>query len=135
MLERYRTTPAVTRQLRSAAVLYLLVALIGPIGLVYVPDKLFVFGGFEGLKTNRATPVYGYYPCPASANLNCPDAITYQPPTYQLGQYVAPTFPVPQTQNGAPTILGQYNYSTTPTTTDNYNEYTIRADQQITPRK
>ena len=44
MLERYRTSPAVTRQLRSAAVLYLLVALIGPIGLVYVPDKLFVFG-------------------------------------------------------------------------------------------
>ena len=48
MLERYRTSPAVTRQLRSAAVLYLLVALIGPIGLVYVPDKLFVFGDAGG---------------------------------------------------------------------------------------
>ena len=44
MLERYRTTPAVTRQLRAAGILYLLIALIGPIGLVYVPNTLFVFG-------------------------------------------------------------------------------------------
>ena len=106
----------------------------GTVGLPIVKDKLFVFGGFEGLKTNRATPVYGNYACPASANLNCPAANTYTTPTYALGQIVAPTFPVPQTQNGAATILGQYNYSATPTTTDNYNEYTVRADQVLSAR-
>jgi Carboxypeptidase regulatory-like domain/TonB-dependent Receptor Plug Domain len=106
----------------------------GTVGFPLKKDKLFLFGGFEGLKTNRATPVYGVYPCPASANLGCPAAMTYSTPTYSLGQVVAPTFPVPQTQNGAATILGQYNYSATPTTTDNYNEYTIRADQTLSQR-
>ena len=104
----------------------------GTVGLPIKKDKLFVFGGFEGLRTSRDTPVYGYFPCPVS--LGCSAALTYTAPTYQLGQVVAPTFPVPQTPGGAATILGQYNYSATPTTTDNYDEYTVRTDQTLTQR-
>ena len=37
-----RNSPAVTRQLRSAGILYLLVALMGPFSLIYVPNTLFV---------------------------------------------------------------------------------------------
>ena len=44
MVERDRTSSTVTRNLRSAGILYLLIALIGPIGLVYVPNTLIVFG-------------------------------------------------------------------------------------------
>jgi hypothetical protein len=44
MVEGHRRSSTLTTQLRSAGILYLLVALIGPIGLVYVPNKLFVFG-------------------------------------------------------------------------------------------
>ena len=44
MIERDRTGPDISRQIRAAGILYLLVALIGPIGLVYVPSKLFVVG-------------------------------------------------------------------------------------------
>ncbi len=40
--ERDRTRAAVIGRFRSAGILYLLIALIGPVGLVYVPNKLFV---------------------------------------------------------------------------------------------
>ncbi len=96
----------------------------GTLGFPIKKDKLFVFGGFEGLRTNRDTPVYGVYP--TAEQLGTPDN--------QLAQVLNPTFPTPQTPNGAATILGQYNYSATPTTTDNYDQYTIRADQTLSPR-
>lgn len=98
----------------------------GTLGFPIKKDKLFLFGGFEGLRTSRDTPVYGIYPTatqlgtPASTNL--------------LAQVINPTIPVPTTPNGAATILGQYNYSATPTTTDNYDQYTIRADQTLSSR-
>lgn len=98
----------------------------GTLGFPIKKDKLFVFGGFEGLRTNRDTPVYGVFP--TAAQLGTPV------PGNTLAQVMNPTFPVPTTPNGAATILGQYNYSATPTTTDNYDQYTIRADQTLSPR-
>jgi hypothetical protein len=98
----------------------------GTAGFPIKKDKLFIFGGFEGLRTNRDTPVYGVYP--TAAQLGTPAA------NNTLAQVINPTIPVPITPNGAATILGQYNYSATPTTTDNYDEYTIRADQTLSSR-
>lgn len=98
----------------------------GTLGMPLKKDKLFLFGGFEGLRTKRDTPVYGVYP--TAAQLGTPA------PTNLLAQINNPTIPVPVTPNGATTILNQYNYSATPTTTDNYDQYTIRADQTLSPR-
>lgn len=98
----------------------------GTVGFPIVKDKLFVFGGFEGLRTNRATPLYGIYP--TATQLGASVA------SNKLATYFTPTIPVPQTANGAATILGQYNYATTPNTTDNYDEYTIKADQVLSQR-
>ncbi|WP_213805013.1 carboxypeptidase regulatory-like domain-containing protein [Granulicella sp. dw_53] len=98
----------------------------GTVGFPIKKDKLFVFGGFEGLRTNRDTPVYGVFP--TQAQLGTPAA------SNQLARVMNGTFPVPTTPNGAATILGQYNYSATPTTTDNYDEYTVRADQTLSSR-
>lgn len=106
----------------------------GVIGFPIKKGKFFLFGGFEGLRTSRSTPLYGYYPCAASDNLGCASSITYTAPTYQAGQYVAQYFPKPQTTAGLASILGQYNYATRQTTTDNYDEYTVRADQALSPR-
>jgi outer membrane receptor protein involved in Fe transport len=107
----------------------------GTVGGPIVKDKLFIFGGFEGLRTNRETPVFGNYPCPASANLGCDPLRTYTTPTYTAGQIVAPFIPVPKTLQGALTLNNNgSNYSATPTTTDNYDEYTIRADQTLSAR-
>lgn len=97
----------------------------GTAGFPIKKDKFVVFGGFEGLRTNRDTPVYGVFPTPAQLGTPAP--------TNTLAQVMNPTFPVPTTPGGAPTILGQYNYSATPTTTDNYDEYTVRADQTLSP--
>ena len=98
----------------------------GTLGFPIRKDKLFLFGGFEGLRTSRATPLYGFYP--TTAQLGTPAASNI------LAQVINPTFPVPTTPGGAATILGQYNYSATPTTTDNYDEYTVRADQTLSSR-
>lgn len=106
----------------------------GTLGGPLKKDKLFVFGGYEGLRTNRQTPQYGFYPCLSTDNLNCPASQTYTPPTYQAGKYLAQYFPKPQTANGAATILGQYNYTSSPVTTDNYDEYTVRTDQNLSRR-
>ena len=104
----------------------------GTVGFPIRKDKLFVFGGFEGLRTRRETPVYGYYPC--APDQGCDASRTYTAPTYNVGRILAPTFPKPITAQGLPTILGQYNYSATPTTTDDYDEYTVRADQTLSQR-
>lgn len=95
----------------------------GTLGLPIVKDRIFVFGGFEGLRTNRSTPQYGVFP--TQAQLGTPD------PTNKLAQVMNPTFPVP---NIDPTQNNGNNYVNYQTTTDNYDQYTIRADQTLSPR-
>ncbi|MCU1324406.1 MAG: hypothetical protein JWM43_4055 [Acidobacteriaceae bacterium] len=94
----------------------------GTVGFPIKKDKLFVFGGFEGLRTNRATPLYGLFPTAAQLGTG----------SYPLARIMNPTFPVATTT--AAIYPGGNNYSVTPTTTDNYDEYTIRADQNLSAR-
>jgi hypothetical protein len=94
------------------------------VGFPIMKDKLFFFAGYEGLRTNRDTPVYGLYP--TQAQLGTPAA------TNKIAQVVNPTIPVVTTTAGI--YPGGNNYSATPTTTDNYDEYTARADQTLSSR-
>lgn len=95
----------------------------GTLGLPIVKDKVFLFGGYEGLRTNRSTPQFGIFPTtvqlgtPASSNT--------------LAQVLNPTVPVP---NIDPNLNSGNNYVNYQTTTDNYDQYTIRSDQTLTPR-
>ncbi|RZU43092.1 carboxypeptidase family protein [Edaphobacter modestus] len=95
----------------------------GTVGFPIIKDRLFVFGGYEGLRTNRSTPQFGNFPTPAQ--LGTPD------PSNTLAQVTNPTIPVP---NIDPNISGGNNYVNYQTTTDNYDQYTIRADQSLSQR-
>lgn len=95
----------------------------GTVGFPIVKDKFFLFGGFEGLRTNRSTPQFGFFP--TQAQLGTPD------PTNTLAKVINPTVPVP---NIDPTLNNGNNFVNYQTTTDNYDQYTIRADQTLTPR-
>lgn len=96
----------------------------GTVGFPIKKDKLFVFGGYEGLRTNRSTPQYGHYP--TAAQLGTPAA------NNGLAQVINPTIPVVTTTAGI--YPGGNNYVNFQTTTDNYDEYTIRADQTLSSR-
>ena len=96
----------------------------GSAGLPIKKDKIFVFGAFEGLRTSRDTPVFGFYPTAAQLGA----------PTNAFTQILQPTIPVPTTAGGLPSLPGGNNYSATPITTDNYNEYVVRADQTLSSR-
>jgi len=95
----------------------------GTVGFPIKKDKLFVFGGYEGLRTSRETPIYGHYPTQAELGTPAPDNL--------LAQVINPTFPVVTPGASYP---GGNNYVANQTTTDNYDEYTIRADQTLSSR-
>jgi hypothetical protein len=94
----------------------------GTVGLPLKKDKLFVFGGYEGLRTSRDTPLFGFYPTQAQLGT----------PTYQAALVIQPY--VPAVTTTAAIYPGGNNYQVTPTTTDNYDEFTIRADQTLSSR-
>ena len=96
----------------------------GTVGFPIKKDKLFVFGGYEGLRTNRSTPQYGQFP--TAAQLGTPAA------SNRIAQVINPTIPVVTTTAGI--YPGGNNYVNFQTTTDNYDEYTIRADQTLSQR-
>jgi hypothetical protein len=96
----------------------------GTVGFPIKRDKLFVFGGYEGLRTSRGTPLYGLYP--TQAQLGTPAA------TNTLARVMNPTMPVVTTTAGI--YPGGNNYVANQTTTDNYDEYTVRADQTLSSR-
>ena len=96
----------------------------GTVGFPIKKDKLFVFGGYEGLRTSRGTPLYAFYP--TQDQLGTPD------PSNKLAQVINPTIPVVTSTTGI--YPGGNNYAAFQTTTDNYDEYTIRADQTLSSR-
>jgi hypothetical protein len=96
----------------------------GTVGFPIKKDKLFLFGGFEGLRTSRQTPLYGHYPTAAQLGTPAADNV--------VAQVINPTIPVVTTT--ASIYPGGNNYISNRTTTDNYDEYTIRADQTLSSR-
>ncbi len=94
----------------------------GTLGLPIKKDKIFLFGGYEGLRTNRDTPLFGFYPTQAQLGT----------PTYTAAQVIQPF--VPAVTSSAAIYPGGNNYAVTPTTTDNYDEFTVRADQTLSAR-
>jgi hypothetical protein len=94
----------------------------GTIGLPIKKDKFFIFGGYEGLRTNQAVPAFGYFPTQAQLGTA----------TTQFTKIYNPTFPAVTTTQAI--YPGGNNYATTIPTTDNYDEYTIRADQTLSSR-
>ena len=94
----------------------------GTLGLPIKKDKLFLFGGYEGLRTSRDTPLFGFYPTAAQLGT----------PTYQAGQVILPF--VPSVTSSVATFPGGNNYAVTPTTVDNYDQFTGRADQTLSSR-
>jgi hypothetical protein len=95
----------------------------GTVGFPIIKDKLFVFGGYEGLRTNRSTPQFGNYPTPAQLGTPAADNL--------LAKTINPTIPVPLVGVALP---GGNNFVSYQTTTDNYDQYTIRADQTLSSR-
>lgn len=96
----------------------------GTVGFPIVKDKLFVFGGYEGLRTTRSTPQYGYFPTQDQLGTPAPDNI--------LAQVINPTVPAATTT--AAIYPGGNNFVSYQNTTDNYDQYVIRADQILSPR-
>ena len=96
----------------------------GTVGFPIKKDKLFLFGGYEGLRTSRQTPIYAYYPTQAQLGTPAPDNL--------VAQVINPTIPVVTSTVGI--YPGGNNYVANQTTTDNYDEYTIRADQTLSSR-
>lgn len=95
----------------------------GTLGFPIIKDRIFVFGGFEGLRTNRSTPQFGFFPTQAQLGTPASDNL--------LAQTLNPLAPVP---NIDPNLNNGNNYVNYQTTTDNYDQYTIRSDQTLTPR-
>ena len=82
-------------------------------------DKIFVFGGYEGLRSAQAIPFQGLFPTPAQLGT----------PTYQFAQVLQPSFPVPNC-----TTCGSNNYSVVQVQPDNYDQAVIRSDQTLSAK-
>jgi hypothetical protein len=94
----------------------------GTVGLPIKKDKLFVFGGYEGLRTMKPVPVFGFFPTQAQLGT----------PTTQFTTIYNPTFPAVTSTTAI--YPGGNNYASQIPTTDNYDEYTVRADQTLSRR-
>ena len=106
----------------------------GTVGFPIIKDKVFVFGGYEGLRTTQGRPVYSIFPTQAqiSSALSSPQvAAGGTVPAYTVAQVLQPLFPTP---NGS-YQGGANNYLNNGTFTDNYDQYVVRADQTISSRQ
>jgi len=93
----------------------------GTVGFPIIKDKVFVFGGYEGLRTTQGKPVYSIFPTAAQLGV----------PAYQVGKVLAANAPV---ANGS-YLGGTQNYLNNGTFTDTYDQYVIRADQTLSSRQ
>ncbi len=120
----------------------------GTLGFPIKKDKLFIFGGYEGLRSSRDTPTYALFPTQAQLAGNFVSVNALPGPsggynysatnptgftvTSKGATALNPTYPV--VGSDATSILGSYNYALTKPFTDNYDQYTIRADQTLSAR-
>lgn len=91
----------------------------GTIGGPIVKDKVFFFGGYEGLRSAQSQPFQGSFPTPAQL----------APANYQFANVLKASFPVPNC-----TTCGTNNYSVVSNLTDSYDQWMIRSDQTLSSR-
>ena len=104
----------------------------GTVGFPLRKDKLFVFGGYEGLRTTQGRPVYSIFPTQTQISTALASVGgTGTTPSYKVAQVLQAYFPTP---NGS-FQGGANNYLNSGTFTDNYDQYVIRADQTISPKQ
>ena len=105
----------------------------GTIGFPIIKDKLFVFGGYEGLRSSRDTVLFGLFPTQNQLRGgNTPTATPTVALTSRAATVLNPTYPVVTSDIG--TLAGGNNYSLTLPFQDNYNQYTVRGDWTVTPK-
>jgi hypothetical protein len=91
----------------------------GTIGAPIVKDKVFIFAGYEGLRSAQSIPQLGLFPTPAQLGT----------PTYQFAQVLQPSFPVPNC-----TTCGTNNYSVVAIEPNDYDQGVVRSDQTLSEK-
>jgi hypothetical protein len=91
----------------------------GTVGGPIVKDRVFLFGGYEGLRSSQAQPFSGLFPTQAQL----------APATQQFAAVFKTSFPVPNC-----TTCGTNNYSIVSNLVDTYDQYLIRSDQTISSK-
>ncbi|HEY0264201.1 MAG TPA: TonB-dependent receptor [Granulicella sp.] len=93
----------------------------GTLGFPIIKDHVFVFGGYEGQRSSQGRTVLAQVPDPSklvSAN-------------YQLAKALTATYPVPNIPGAADTTN---NFQNTANIIDDYDQYTIRADETLSAK-
>jgi Carboxypeptidase regulatory-like domain/TonB-dependent Receptor Plug Domain/TonB dependent receptor len=91
----------------------------GTIGAPIIKDKVFIFAGYEGLRSSQSIPQLGIFPTPTQLGT----------PTYLFAQVLQPSFPVPNC-----TSCGTNNYSITAIEPNDYDQGVVRADQTFSSK-
>jgi hypothetical protein len=91
----------------------------GTIGLPLLKDKIFLFTGYEGLRSAQSIPQLGVFPTAAQLGT----------PTYLFAQVLQPSFPVPNC-----TTCGTNNYTVVAEEPNNYDQFVVRSDQTLSSK-
>ncbi len=91
----------------------------GTVGAPIIKDKVFIFAGYEGLRSAQSIPQLGIFPTPAQLGT----------PTYLFAQVLQPSFPVPNC-----TSCGTNNYSVTAIEPNDYDQGVVRSDQTLSSK-
>jgi hypothetical protein len=113
------------------------------LGFPIIKDKLFMFGAYEGQRSQKGTVLTALFPTqselagnwtstspvPTGYSATNPAGFTV---TNKVAQVLNPTYPV--VTSDAATILGTSNYSVTQPFVDNYDQYTLRGDVTLSSK-
>ena len=91
----------------------------GTIGAPIVKEKIFVFAGYEGLRSAQSIPQVGIFPTQAQLGT----------PTYLFAKVLQPSFPVPNC-----TTCGKNNYSVVAIQPNDYDQGVVRSDQTLSSK-
>ncbi len=115
----------------------------GTFGFPVIKDKLFLFGGYEGQRSQRQTVITALFPTQSELAGNwtsvsaVPNGYSATNPagfavTNKVALVLNPTYPMVTTD--APTVNGTGDYLLVLPFSDNYDEYTIRGDATLSSK-